>query len=99
MRQRQQQPTAQYRVALALMVEWRVGSRGVGGMEIKRHSTTSLGSRDFFNHAHKKSCRPLKCATTEIHYLKDTPRSLNGVYVLGDISMAGLAIDKRSSEP
>ena len=31
--------------------------------------------------------------------VKDTPRSINGAQVLGDISMLGLAIDKRSSEP
>ena len=31
--------------------------------------------------------------------LKDTPRSINGAQVLGDISMVGLAIDKRSSAP
>ena len=31
--------------------------------------------------------------------LKDTPRSINGVYFLDNISMAGLAIGKRSSEP
>ena len=32
-------------------------------------------------------------------HLKDRPRSRNGVHVVIDISMSGLAIDKRSSHP
>ena len=31
--------------------------------------------------------------------IKDTPRSIDGVHVVVNISMVGLAIDKRSSQP
>ena len=45
------------------------------------------------------SCLNFPCVCTSESLIEDTPRSINGVHVVVSISMAGLAIDKRSSQP